>query len=139
MEKKPTMLCWIWVTSHDGAGVGVFVAEGGGVPLLHGACPDERRLVGIVEHVAHVPRRRLLVVGPRRVGVRHHLVRHVRPRLRLLPRPPPQPLHHLRRLHLPRHRHLVLLRVHLHAAHACGHAGERPTARLISCSAVDDD
>uniref|UniRef100_J3MSU9 Uncharacterized protein n=1 Tax=Oryza brachyantha TaxID=4533 RepID=J3MSU9_ORYBR len=100
------------ITSHDGAGVGVVVAEEGGEALLL-AWGDRHHGV----HAADVARRRSLVVRRRRrhVGVG---VGHVGPQLHPLPRrlrPPQHPL----RLHHPLHRHLRLLPVYLHRLHPC--------------------
>jgi hypothetical protein len=107
---------------HDGARVGVVVAEHGGEPLLLRR-PGRRRgpaVGGGDGHdgvdPAHVARRRLLVVGRRGVRVRDEGVGHVGPDLGLLPRGL-HPLHHLVRLNVPLHRHLVLLAVDLHGVH----------------------
>lgn len=67
---------------HDGAGVGVVVAEHERILLLHRVEGGDAGLIG----AADVIRRRLLVVDAGGVGVRDELVGNIGPWLHLLPR-----------------------------------------------------
>jgi hypothetical protein len=127
------MASWL----HDGAGVGVLVAERRGVPGLGGRRPRERRSARVRDGGgADVPGRRAAVVGPRGVGPRHRGVRHVRPRLHPLARLVRHPPHHLARVDVARHRHPVLPRRHLHGRHAL-HPFQRAPHLALAPVAVD--
>jgi hypothetical protein len=102
-------------SSHDRAGVWVLVVEHVGEVVVR---PAELLLLLDAGHVAglrapDVARRGALVVGAGDVRLAHQAVGHVRPDLGLLPRRL-RLLQHLAGLHVPDHRHLLLLPVDLH-------------------------
>ena len=99
--------------SHDGTSGRVLITEGGGVADFGGAGTCEVRNPRVVG-VSHVPSRSFLVVNPRRIRVFNDVVRDVRPQLSLLSGAVGDSRHHLGRLHVAGHRHLVGFPLHIY-------------------------
>ncbi|KAK3411644.1 hypothetical protein EUGRSUZ_I00380 [Eucalyptus grandis] len=116
---------------HDGASIGVVVAEEGHVRVL---VPGHDGAGGGWLDPPHVAGRGLLVVGLGDVRlVSHHAVGYVGPYLCLLPRRL-GPLQHLVLVDVPAHRHLLLLPIYLHRLHSCNHHPTPPLEWTIYMS-----
>lgn len=106
---------WILITSHDRTSIRVLITECMEMKRIFTVLGDSGRGWGILYH-SNVPGRGFLVISLSRVGLRHQIVGHVRPYLRLLPRRFGL-LQHLVRVHVACHSHLLLLPVNLHWLH----------------------
>ena len=110
MDSNITMILYLL---HNGASVGVLVAK---KRHDHVVWSSRQRLRLL--RLPHITGRSFFVVNSDCIWICHHVVRNVRPHLRLFPCPFDS-LQHLLRLHVPAHRHFVYLPVQLHSFNPC--------------------